>query len=438
MEKNTQEDKLDELDLQTSEKEDSSEDSLSLDQEQQTQEDFDSLGLIPDDKDEQTDLVEEKDDSNDLEVEKTEEIKTEDLVENSQSQTITEEVVEEKPIQQKQSKIKIILISIVGFLLLIIVVGAVLFFTGFFDPEVKKDLKVSKNTKEAVIKKEVEKYKFTAEDVNIKRLNRKLTLLTKYEIIENDDKELLKSKEKSYQEKLKKEKNLLIQENNKKEQVAKETKEKFKAEKDILLAKNKKLKDDLSKATDIHDKETASLKADTREIIKRKNALLQRIEKNGLTQTNKEELLKNSKEEISTNTKIESKKVLPDTKSSIIDENKIKEKDTKLVVVKKETMHIKESVKEVSKSVKEPKLIYFIEVKTIKNVIYNSFIQKIETAYNKIELCRDEKNKIEVFVGPFENIEDREVIIKKLQDKIVNELFTIDLNEEEYLKRCKY
>lgn len=445
MAENTEENKLENISSNNSVEDVSQEENQELD-------DFDSLGLIPDEnnssQEEEIDELEVenndsiKEDELSLEDEllvedtqanqTTQEEKEENFSENSQSQILNEDLIDDTNVQKKESKLKFILIIIIGFLSLLFVTGSILYFIGFFDPEeIEEPLNNKKTLTEKKIEKEAKKYKFNLDDINTKRLNRKLTLLTKYEIIENDDKELLKSKEKSYQEKLKKEKNELESEKNSEIKHAKEEKEMFKIEKDKLIAKNKKLEDELAMANKKYEEETNSLKADAKEIIKRKNALLKKIE---------------AGDKITPNDMKDSKEILPKKKEDLKDDDK--KNTTKEVLTKDETLS-KQSMKEkkdfknetaILNTIKiaEEEFLHFIQVKTIKNVIYNSFIKKIENINSNIKLCRDETNKIEIFVGPFESDDIRTEIINKLQENIVNKLFTIDLTKDEYNKRCNY
>ncbi len=109
-----------------------------------------------------------------------------------------------------------------------------MFFTGAFDPEVIEEVPL---TKEQLIKKEttitiktqpVKKYiTFTMDQINPARINKRLKLLTKYEIIEDDALELIKAKEKErlYQEAQLKLENFA--KNNKEESLSKDGKNVF-------------------------------------------------------------------------------------------------------------------------------------------------------------------------------------------------------------------
>ena len=118
--------------------------------------------------------------------------------------------------EQKQTKLKKIIILVSIIFALVIIVGAVLFFTGAFDPNSSPDenststdinSSIAPKQKKATIKTKVRKKQinFKTSQINIKRLNKRLSLLTKYEILEEDAIEQIKAKdrERLYREKQK-------------------------------------------------------------------------------------------------------------------------------------------------------------------------------------------------------------------------------------------
>ena len=110
------------------------------------------------------------------------------------------------PEDAKNAKLKKIIILIAGLLGIVILTSIILFFMGTFDPppppkpldnnitKPKDDpnIHLNSNIKEKQIT-------FTINKINVKRLNRKLILLTKYEILEEDAIEKLKKAEKEKQ-----------------------------------------------------------------------------------------------------------------------------------------------------------------------------------------------------------------------------------------------
>ncbi len=141
--------------------------------------------------------------------ESQEETKKESILKKLNFLKIDEKLsVEEK----KQAKLKKIIVLVTALFIIVLITGAILYFTEAFDPEVIEPPKDEKTTKEDVIKKNKEitikskpikkHINFNVSQINAKRLNKKLSLLTKYEILEEDAIEKLKNaeKEKLYQE----------------------------------------------------------------------------------------------------------------------------------------------------------------------------------------------------------------------------------------------
>lgn len=164
-----------------------------------------SDGLIPEDGDEPTanenDSSEEENTTE--ESPKEEETPTQTVAETPSAQEETEEENEivdddENPIQQKQTKIQKILMIVVGVLAGILVLGFVLYLFGVFDPEEPvKPVMTPEMIADMNQTKEPEKYMFDAKDINIDRLNGKLRILTKYEIIGTEEEERQKELEKN-------------------------------------------------------------------------------------------------------------------------------------------------------------------------------------------------------------------------------------------------
>ena len=82
--------------------------------------------------------------------------------------------------------------------------------------------------------------------------------------------------------------------------------------------------------------------------------------------------------------------------------------------------------------------LLFINVAKIKGVLYKKYLDKIVAINPNVKLCRDEKNRIEIYFGPFENSEERTKILNKLLDKKFNEAYELEFTKEEFDKRCNY
>jgi hypothetical protein len=115
--------------------------------------------------------------------------------------------------EKKQAKLKKIIILVSVLFGLVLLIGIVLYFTEAFKPDIikkPKDINITIVKKNSIVKiksKPIKKYiNFKISQINIKRLNKKLSLLTKYEIIEDDIIEQQKAieKERLYKEQQKK------------------------------------------------------------------------------------------------------------------------------------------------------------------------------------------------------------------------------------------
>jgi len=129
---------------------------------------------------------------------------------------------------KKEAKLKKIIILVGGLFGIVILIGVILYFTGAFEPEEIEEVVDSNTTeviKEKVVSikiKPIKKYiKFKPTQINVKRLNKKLSLLTKYEILEGDEIERLKAIEKEKMYKQRQKKLELFARNNKEEQIFK-------------------------------------------------------------------------------------------------------------------------------------------------------------------------------------------------------------------------
>jgi len=108
---------------------------------------------------------------------------------------------------KKNKKIKIAIIALASVLILVLITFGTLYFTGFFDPEpiVKvKKVKVKPSPQDLVLANIKNKQiTYSSDMIDVKKLNRRLALLTKYEILEEDILEEYKKLEKERLYKLK-------------------------------------------------------------------------------------------------------------------------------------------------------------------------------------------------------------------------------------------
>lgn len=80
----------------------------------------------------------------------------------------------------------------------------------------------------------------------------------------------------------------------------------------------------------------------------------------------------------------------------------------------------------------------FINVATIKGDLYKSYLDKVEKYDKKLSLCRDLKNRIEIYFGPYQSQEEREKVFNQLIENGFKQAYLVDFTEDEYKKRCEY
>ncbi len=315
---------------------------------------------------------------------------------------------EEFDVQKKQSKIVRILIIVVSILLTFVSIGVLLYFIGFFDPEPVKEVKTE------VVKPQKEEYQFKQTDIDTNRLNKKLNLLTKYEIVENSDIEEKKAKEK--------------------EKLYLEAKKQLEMERQAQIerikeAERKRLEETLPpvQKEDISvsiDKEIEKV-IDKEEIPTNSDKIKNNSNVNEVTKIEETPAV----QEASTQTNEEVKNTAP------VDEKKAEEAQVTISEPIVETpVNVEPKVEEKSKS----QFVKVIKIATKSQDIYKSFLDKIYSVSDNVTLCRDYQNNVEIFIGPFDDDLTRNKIKNEYLSKYNINAEVYDYTTEEYDKRCNY
>ena len=299
-----------------------------------------------------------------------------------------EETIEQPPVEVKEEFVKPkksilpkILIGIVAFLLLLLIIGLVLYFSGFFAPKEVKKVETPPIVEQPVEKVEAAEnnYKLDIKDINSKKLNEQLATLTSKNL--NDEK---------------------IEELEKKENEKKLVDEQKKKEEDLLKNQETEL---LKQKSELEQKKLE---------LEREKIHLETMKQQALQL--KEELNISSNTEATTEYSIE------------------KEKNVEAInTVPKEALTDK-----ITESTDNSGFLLFINVAKIKGVLYKKYLDKIVAINPNVKLCRDDKNRIEIYYGPFENSEERSKLLTKLLDNKFNEAYELEFTQEEFDKRCNY
>lgn len=275
--------------------------------------------------------------------------------------------VNEEFVKPKKRIIFKVLIGVISLLLLIIITGSILYFTGFFEhkEEIPKEETQHTEAHAEITPPIVEKpqvkeegYKFNIKDINSKKLNDQLASLTNKNI--------------------------------------------------------EKKEEDKKPSTEVK-KETTQIRNNEDELIKEKAEL----------EKQKQELEKQKIEQDKIKTENTSEK--KDNSSSTQENKNINTEN----IVENRTI-----VKEEKN--KENEFLLLINVVKIKGVLYKKYLDKIIAINPNVKLCRDEKNRIEIYFGPFKNNEERSELLNKLIKNKFNEAYELELTKIEFDKRCNY
>ncbi len=148
--------------------------------------------------------AQEKSEQIEVDEEKNENDTTKEELKNEDDNLAIDEEDEQEA--KKNKKIKIAIIAVASILVLILITFGTLYFTGFFDPApiVQKKEKPKPSPQDLVLANIKNKQiTYSSDMIDVKKLNKRLALLTKYEILEEDILEEYKRLEKERLYKLK-------------------------------------------------------------------------------------------------------------------------------------------------------------------------------------------------------------------------------------------
>ncbi len=224
------------------------------------------------------------------------------------------------------------------------------------------------------ITKEEESYKFDIKDINSKKLNEQLASLTNKNLNQEKNEELEKKED---------EKRLIEEQKRKEEELL--------AQQEATL-----------------QKERVALE-ETKLQLENEKAQLEILKEQALIV--KEELLSKQNTETA---------------------EKIKEIEEKENTVQKKNENI-------TKESNAPDgFLKFISVAKIKGDLYKKYLDKVVAINPNIILCRDDKNRIEIYYGPFKDENTRKNLLEKLIKNKFSESYELEFTKEEFDIRCNY
>ena len=279
----------------------------------------------------------------------------------------------------KKNPLKKILLILVAFLVSLLLIGVILYFTGFFEQKIQEPINTENNIQVTPQEQPiVEEYKFDLKDINSKKLNEQLASLTNKNLNEEKQEEL---------ERIENEKKLIDEEKKKEEEALKIHEENLLKEQEALKEKKAEL-----------EREKAELEILRQEALKIKSELQ--------ANQNNDNLNENTNIEIQNNT-IEAK-----------DEIENIEKDNNIN--------------------RNNGFLKFINIAKIKGVLYKKYLDDVISVNANVILCRDDKNRIELYYGPFNSDNERTELLNKLIDNGFEQAYELEFTKEEFDNRCNY
>jgi hypothetical protein len=282
---------------------------------------------------------------------------------------VKEEFIKSK---KKKSLLSKILIGLIGFLLLLLIVGIILYFLGYFTP--KEDIQANKQENIMPVEIKEETYKFDIKDINSKKLNEQLSYLTNKNINQDRNEEL---------EKIENEKRII------EEQKVREA-EALRIQEEALLKEKEAIEEKQIQLAN----EKAELEAMRQEAMLIKAQL----------EANKVKLEEAPIENI----------------EAVIDQMEEQKLATPII------------------NNTNNNFLKFINVAKIKGSLYKKYLDKIADINPNVMLCRDDRNRIEIYFGPFNDDKSRSELLAKLLENKFEEAYEVEFTQEEFDKRCNY
>lgn len=333
----------------------------------------------------------------------------------------------EYAVQKKQTKLQKILIGVVAGLLSIIILGLIAYFLGFFDPE---EVKMEEAPKKVEMKEQKKTdFNFKDKDINVDRLNKKLNMLTKYEIIEDAKKEELKAvqKEKLHEEAQRKlEEERLAKINRIKELEEKRLKEEEEARKreQALLDGNQNINNEVQ---DVEVK-----------IEEPQNEKITVVKENKDLTVSYEVKPEQEDMEVKEPLVPEVEVVIEEVKEPMVEQSIEVKMETPAPMIADEMTEEIITEQNQEEEMLDNSFVKFIVITTNKKDIYKKDLNKITSVDQNIKLCRDDSNNIEIFVGPFD-MQTREIKMAVFKYALKEQMVeALDFTQEEFNKRCNY
>jgi hypothetical protein len=304
--------------------------------------------------------------------------------ETESSDSVEDEI--DIPIQKRDRGIVRGLIMAIGVLCVVLIVMVV--FGSVSGDEPQADQNSTQETNTTLQKPE---YRFQKDDIDAKRLNKKLALLTKYEMILEEP--LYK---KTTTKVIKKQPSI-----------------------DLNASKPNESKAELKQELVKESKTKPTQKVAKKKVVKA-SAIDANTSKNAVASVAEQT---NKSTSVDQNTSVESitKVVAPKVQEPLV--RPVATESKKIVVKKREIFE-------------DGEFLSFVQVVTLRYKLYSEFMQRVKAVDPRAYICKDDKSRTQVFIGPL-GIDEQDVLIQKLRADVADDAFVVEFTKEEFESRCK-
>jgi len=299
-------------------------------------------------------------------------------------------------IKKKKSMGK--MIALLGsFLVILIVTFLVLFFLGYFEKE--KEVKIPFDEKAAAKKaanvvdySTLERVIWNSSDINRDRLNRKLSQLTKYEVLNDAEIEAQKLEEKNRRFEFEREQELIAFSKKNHDNIIFERKE---SESEVVIAKRTQFEDE---------------NFDFQEITSSK------------------------KEEATPNTQKQNILQVTERPTTVVKEIPLQQSYTSQSASEQNTIQ-DNTPKQATENVEEK--LYYVATQSLKYSLFKSLVQETTTTQARISICNNTSGDTTIYIGPFETESLQTTMIQLVEKNDTTiEINRADLTQKEFNQRC--
>lgn len=202
-----------------------------------------------------------------------------------------------------------------------------------------------------------------------------------------------------------------------------------------LLEKEEKKSSNASSIFVESDSKTENIINSTQESVNNEVLVLNDVEEKNIeinSETKESETIENSDEPIETKTILEDEKeeLTNNTKKEI----EISKESKSLIVFEDESKNEDTKASDINKY----EFLKIISVAKIKGNLKKSYYDKIYNIDSSVLLCRDSLGNIEIYFGPFKDNTKQENLLNRLLEAGFSEAYNLEMEKEEFNKRCNY